>query len=111
MRLFRHMALVAVVVASTHGAHAQTYFGPGNVLCEKFTALASDNNPTATSIDYWLRGYLSGLNAAWKGVKGTDRLINVDSKQVSLYALRYCDANPRKNVLNAVNDYFWSLPQ
>lgn len=111
VRTFSLMALVAFAVAGNHGAHAQTYIGPGNIGCEKFSSLVAANSSTAQSIDYWIRGYVSGLNAAWKGVKGTDALLNVDPAQVSLYMLQYCEANPRKNVLNAANDYFWSLPK
>jgi hypothetical protein len=105
------MTLAASVVASNFGAQAQTYIGPGSVACAKFSSLAADNNPDAIYIDYWLRGYVSGINAAWKGVKGTDPLLNVEPMRVSLFVLKYCDANPSKNVLNAVNEFFWSLPK
>ena len=106
---FLTTALIAILLIPR--AQAQTYFGPGNVTCDKFLAWAEGNNPIANSIDYWLRGYLSGLNAGWKVMRGTDPLINVDSKEVTLYVIRYCEANLRKNILNATNDYFSSLPK
>ena len=103
--------LAAFIVACSHGAGAQTYLGAGGINCRKFAAMAASNDPIATSVDHWLLGYVSGLNMVWKGVKGNDRLIHSEGPEVAMYALHYCEANPGKSLLNAANDYFFSLPQ
>lgn len=102
-------AALALTLLSNHGAQAQTYMGSGGILCGKFVASARSADARSMEVTQWLFGYVSGLNMLWKGVKGTDRLINIESEKVPIYVLRYCEANPDRTVLNGINDYFFSL--
>jgi hypothetical protein len=46
----------------------------------------------------------------WKDVKGTDRLSRAQTG-ATRYAVKFCQSNPDKTVLSAINEYFSSLPQ
>src|SRR5437867_11433744 len=104
-------AALALTLICNQGAQAQTYMGAGGFPCGKFVAAARSADARSMEVTQWLLGYVSGLNMLWKGVKGTDRLINIESDKVPIFALRYCEANPDRTVLNGINDYFFSLPK
>src|SRR5437867_6769382 len=93
-------AALGLALLSNQGARAQTYMGSGGYNWGKFVASAEASDSRSMEITQWLLGYVSGLNMMWKDVKGTDRLINIESLKVPIYVLRYCEANPHKTVLN-----------
>src|SRR5258707_2223163 len=104
-------ATLALTLISNQGAQAQTFMGAGGFPCGKFVASARSADARSMEITQWLLGYVSGLNMLWKGVNGTDRLINIESEKAPLFVLRYCEANSHKTDLNGVDDYYFLLPQ
>jgi hypothetical protein len=104
-------AALVLTLISDQGAQAQTYMGAGAFPSGKFVAAARFADARSMEVTQWLLGYVSGLNMLWKAVKGSDRLINIESEKVPICVLRYCEANPDRTVLNGTNDYFFSLPK
>jgi hypothetical protein len=74
-------AALALTLIGNQSAQAQTYMGAGGFLCGKFVASARSADARSTEVTQWLFGDVSGLNMLWKGVKGTDRLINIESEK------------------------------
>ncbi|MCL2715251.1 MAG: HdeA family protein [Alphaproteobacteria bacterium] len=112
MKRYASALLAAVAIFLNNTAMAQTYIGGyGGIRCSDFRALGSNGKEILDSTWTWMLGYVSGLNMIWKNVKGTDPLIRADAKEVLAYTVHYCKANPHRNVLNAVNDYWFSLPK
>lgn len=116
MRMCRQWYAVAVAAGCmmSSQAHAQTYIGAGSP-CVQYLGMLTSNDPfqrqLSQSVQQWGLGYVSGLNMMWKTVKGTDPLLTVEGPQVVAYLQRFCRANPGRTVLNAANDYFFSLPK
>ncbi|WP_029585300.1 HdeA/HdeB family chaperone [Bradyrhizobium sp. URHD0069] len=110
MRLLVSTTLAALMVASNHDAQAQALLGLPEVKCVTFIELIDANDPFAGTVQAWMLGYASGLNAMWKDLKGTDRLSRAQTA-ATRYAVTFCRSNPDKTVLSAMNEYFFSLPQ
>ena len=75
---------LALTLVIDQGAQAQTYMGAGGFVRGKFVASARSADARSMEVTQWLLGYVSGLNMLWKGIKGTDRLINIESEKVPI---------------------------
>jgi len=94
----------------TASVHAQTAFGVAGVLCSQYSRAARTSDILWHQASQWLLGYISGMNAAMKAVKGSAPPINLTNDQVLKSAGDYCDANPTSTIANAANQWFPSLP-
>jgi hypothetical protein len=80
------------------------------VLCSQYTKAARTSDILWHQASQWLLGYVSGMNAALKAVRGSAPPINLTNDQVLKSAGDYCEANPTRTIANAANEWYPSLP-
>ena len=100
-------AAIGVTLLWTTPTHAQTYLGPGGLSCLTYM------NETVTSsketLDSYILGYVSGLGFLSSLAKRQDVLKPYDRSDVIGYVRAYCRQNGSKTLLNASNEFMFSL--
>ncbi|MGR8918291.1 MAG: hypothetical protein ACU85V_01640 [Gammaproteobacteria bacterium] len=91
--------VVAMTIALPPTVSAQTVSGSGARDCSAFN-FAAERDATEALDSYvaWSQGYLSAFN--WANARGRD--VRVDAAALLAWLGRYCAANPRRPVYEAV---------
>lgn len=109
-QLFRSACVAACLLSPmTASVHAQGSFGVAGVPCSQYTKAARTSDILWHQASQWLLGYVSGMNAALKAVKGSVPPINLTNDQVLKSAGDYCEANPTRTIASAANEWYPSL--
>ena len=100
-----------LLVLPAASVQAQSYVGMAGVQCNQYTKAARSSDMLYHQASQWLLGYVSGMNVAMRGAKGTTPVANLTGDQVLKSAGDYCEANPASNLANAVNEWYASVPK
>lgn len=86
---------------------AQTYLGPGGLSCGAYMSETADS--TKNMLDGYILGYVSGVGFVSSLAAQQDMLKPYDRSDVIGYVRTYCRSNASKTLLNATNDFIYSL--
>ena len=104
---FSHFIVAVVLISSlASAAAAQTYLGAGGTSCGEYIQFKQSSPENATAVDFWVLGYVSGLNMLGYSRYKTDLLINQSHKDVIGFVNGYCAANDKRTLNNAANEYW-----
>lgn len=111
MRFVIALISVATLVDNVGADESIVITGLGAASCAQFSQLYSMNPHTTENIYLdWSRGFMSGLNAA-RWPSGPYRDLRAKTpEQLNVHARQYCEAHPLANYMQAVMDFFMSLP-
>jgi hypothetical protein len=109
--LLRAACVAALLPSMAPSAHTQSYFGMAGISCSQYTKAARSSDILFHQASQWLLGYVSGMNVAMRGAKGTTAVSNLTNDQVLKSAGDYCEANPDSNLANAANAWYASVPK
>ena len=87
--------------------HAQTYLGPGGLSCGEY--MSEPMGSTRNMLDGYVLGYVSGVAFVSSLAAQQDMLKPYDRSDVIGYVRTYCRSNGSKTLLNATNDFIYSL--
>lgn len=93
------VAIVALAMGLAPGPVASevTIYTLGSVSCSAWTADRRAGNPQSIADEYWVGGFLSGVN--WSS--GQRLGISVDGPGLYGYIDNYCDSHPSRDLSNA----------
>ena len=104
---FSHFIVaVGLISALAPAAAAPTYLGAGGTNCGEYIQFKQSSPENATAVDFWLLGYVSGLNMLGYSRYNTDLLINQSHKDVIGFVNGYCSVNDKRTLNNAANEYW-----
>ena len=85
---------------------AKTYLGAGGTSCKEYLNYKRELPVAAQAIDFWILGYISGLNFANYSTTKVDLLIDKSSTDILGFVKGYCSAREQKTLNNAANEYY-----
>lgn len=92
-------------------AYANTQLGAGLTRCNQYVQFTQQAPEISRAIDFWVLGYLSGVNFIIHTSTNVDLLTDQNSERIIAFIQSYCKASPSKTVSEAANEYWFNLAE
>lgn len=101
--------IFVTTISISSSAFAKTYIGAGGTTCGEYISSKKSLPGVAQAIEFWILGYVSGLNFITYATREVDLLSNQSSNEIIGFVQGYCSTNTEKSLNNAANEYWVQL--